>query len=218
MKIFIPIKNLSQRVPNKNFRLFGQKPLWFHTVSKLHEHEVFIDTDSPLLLEQVKQEYKLPNLHAYRRRDALCGHKVSVVNLIQDFVQSFDINEPVCQIHVTSPFLKTSTLKKAFQKMGDYDSVVSCTEHKTRFWRKEEYGYCPVNHNPFKLEQTQDLPSFYEENSCFYMFNPDVIMSGNRIGKNPFFFPIDRPESHDIDTERDWLECVKYLETAEIKK
>ena len=99
--------------------------------------------------------------------------------------------------------------------MKDYDSVVSCNSHNSRFWRQEKYGYCPVNHNPLKLEQTQDLPALYEENSCFYIFKPDVIRNtGNRIGKNPYFYCLEEPYNLDIDTESDWkkissMEAIK---------
>ena len=63
-----------------------------------------------------------------------------------------------------------------------------------------------------KLEQTQDLPALYEENSCFYIFNPEVIKYGNRIGKTPLFYPTNRLESHDIDTEDDWQTATMFLE------
>ena len=93
--------------------------------------------------------------------------------------------------------------------IGEYDSVVSCNLHQTRFWRKEAYGYCPVNHNPAKLEQTQDLPAFYEENSAFYIFKPPVLLKhGNRIGQNPYFFVLNEPENLDIDTEEDWNNII----------
>jgi hypothetical protein len=69
-----------------------------------------------------------------------------------------------------------------------YDSIVSCTKLNTRLWRREKYGLCPVNHNPLKLEQTQDLAPFYEENSAFYMLRSNIMRnSDNRIGRNPFF-------------------------------
>ena len=56
-----------------------------------------------------------------------------------------------------------------------------------------------------KLEQTQDLPMYFEENSLFYMFNSDYFLQTNcRIGINPFFYICNFPENLDIDTEDDW--------------
>ena len=48
MTVFIPIKHNSQRVPNKNFRLFEGKPLWERTIDKFAntKYKVYIDTDS----------------------------------------------------------------------------------------------------------------------------------------------------------------------------
>ena len=48
MKIFIPIKENSQRVPGKNFREFGGAPLYKHTLYKLSNKSIYVDTDSNL--------------------------------------------------------------------------------------------------------------------------------------------------------------------------
>jgi CMP-N-acetylneuraminic acid synthetase len=203
MIIFIPIKKSSQRVRGKNFRkLPNGKPLWLHTVEKLNEFKVVIDTDS----EKIKKETEaMSNVNCYMRSDRLIGHDVSVCDLIEDFVKREKYKGIITQIHVTSPFLSPKTIKNAIHYLDSYDSVVSCTVLKERLWRKEKYGYCPVNHNPLKLEQTQDLPEILKENSCFYCFREETILrSKNRIGINPMFYNIQHPEDFDIDTEEDW--------------
>jgi CMP-N-acetylneuraminic acid synthetase len=207
--VFIPIKENSQRVKRKNFRLVNGAPLYKHVVRKLKDHKVFISTDSQEILRQCKIDPTLSHTVCYARDQSLCGDKVSVCDILEDFINKFDIIEPIVQMHVTNPFLKIDTVESAYDKMGKHDSVVSCNTHQTRFWRKESYGFCPINHNPGKLEQTQDLPVYYEENSSFYIFNPNVIFSGNRVGQSPLFFPIEFPENLDIDTESDWDLYIK---------
>jgi CMP-N-acetylneuraminic acid synthetase len=205
MKIFIPIKHNSQRVPRKNFRRFGKEPLFKHALLKFKKHEVYVDTDSQDVIDMILSDKRLKHVHVFYRKETLRGDKVSVCDLIKDFIDRFDINEPIAQIHVTSPFLTSQILEDAYSKIKNYDSVVSCNVHNSRFWRNEQYGMCPVNHNPVKMEQTQDLPTLYEENSCFYIFEPYAIMNlGSRIGRNPYFYPINKTESIDIDTEDDW--------------
>ena len=212
MIIFIPIKHISQRVPNKNFRIFNNEPLYKNTLLKFTQDEVWVDTDSDVIIDQIRKDERLNNINLIKRKKTLLGHKTSVCDLIIDFIKERQIAEPIVQIHVTSPFLKRETIIKAYKNINNYDSIVSCNLHQSRFWRKESYGYTPVNHNPIKLEQTQDLPTYYEENSAFYIFEPNVILaSGNRIGANPFFFPISRPENLDIDVEQDWNECLKEI-------
>jgi len=210
MIVYIPIKHNSQRVPRKNFRLFGKEPLYKHTLLKYTDEEVFVDTDSEEIYLGIKSDERLTNVTVFYRDEGLVGDKTSVCNLLENFILRFNIKKPVVQIHVTSPFLAKETIKEAYNFLGDHDSVVSCNTHQTRFWRKEEYGMCPVNHNPLKLEQTQDLPVLYEENSCFYIFKPEVLLkTGNRIGVNPCFFPVLEPQNMDIDTEEDWEQCLR---------
>lgn len=209
MIVFIPIKNNSQRVPRKNFRIFNGEPLYKHTLLKYKQHEVYVDTDSTEILEEIRQDTRLSHVIPFYREDYLIGDTVSVCSLIKNFINKFSISEPITQIHVTSPFLLDTTVSNAYNNIKDYDSVVSCNIHNSRFWRKESYGMCPVNHNPLKLEQTQDLPEYYEENSCFYIFRPEVIMkTGNRIGIRPYFYEVTEPENLDIDTEKDWKKVI----------
>lgn len=203
MIVYIPIKKNSQRVPRKNFRSFQGKPLWENTIDKLEDFNVFIDTDSGSIFEECEHKEWVTCFH---RRRHLVGDKVSVVDLLKNFVDQFSINEPISQIHVTSPFLNPDHIKFALDKINNegYDSVFSADGVQNRFWRKEPYGYCPINHNPMRLEQTQDLPVYYMENSYLYAFLPKVLEYNNRIGYNPYIMEIGFPYNLDIDTEEDW--------------
>jgi CMP-N-acetylneuraminic acid synthetase len=205
MNIFIPIKHNSQRVHRKNFRRFGKEPLFKHTLLKYKKHNVYVDTDSQTVIDLIDQDKRLKHVTVFNRTESLRGDKVSVCDLLRDFIERFKISEPIAQIHVTSPFLRPQTLVNAYSFLEKHDSVASCSSYNSRFWRKENYGYCPVNHNPIKMEQTQDLPTLYEENSAFYIFKPEVIVGLNsRVGRSPYFYVIDKIESIDIDTEDDW--------------
>ena len=210
MKVFIPIKHNSQRVKRKNFRKFGNEPLFKHTLLKYSEFEVYVDTDSYEICDSITSDDRLRNVTVIKRKHLLLGDDVSVCDLIKSFIKEYSITSPVAQLHVTSPFLNKGTVVNAFARIDPYDSVVSCNVHQSRFWRQEEYGFCPVNHNPVKMEPTQALPPIYEENSSFYIFKPDVILGMNsRIGSNPFFYPLESPQNIDIDTESDWDYAVQ---------
>ena len=214
MKIFIPIKENSQRVPRKNFRIFQGKPLWRHTIDKVSDkYEVYIDTDSKEIMNECET---LDNVTAYQRHKDLLGDKTSVVSLIKNFRQLYQVTDYICQIHVTSPFLQVGHLKIAKDKLfSGYDSVFSVDVMQQRLWREESYGYCPINHNPMRLEQTQDLPKYYCENSYLYAFRPEVLDQDNRIGKNPYLLELGFPYNLDIDTEQDWnmVSNTQLLET-----
>ena len=195
-------------MPNKNFRKVNDLPLYKHVLYKLSKFDVYVDTDSNEVINASNHDPLLSHVTAYHRTESLKGNEVSVIKLINDFIDRFSIqdDEIICQVHVTSPFINPETLSAAYNKLqSGYDSIVSCNVLQTRLWRKESYGVCPINHNPMKLEQTQDLPLYFEENSLFYMFQAGLVKSlGNRVGHNPMFYETNYPENFDIDTEEDW--------------
>jgi len=111
------------------------------------------------------------------------------------------------QSHSTNPLLKSETIKMAiesyFLNIDKYDSLFSVTPIQTRIYNN---NYQAINHDPAKLIKTQNLPVFYEENSCIYIFNRKSFLDNkNRIGKNPNLYPIDKFESVDIDEEFEFL-------------
>tara|TARA_E500000331_G_scaffold352939_1_gene402600 strand:- start:2470 stop:3129 length:660 start_codon:yes stop_codon:yes gene_type:complete len=216
MNIFVPIKANSQRVPNKNFRMFGKEPLYKHTLLKLFNHDVWVSTDCSGIIKAIKEDSRLSHVTPYLRRNDLCGDEVSVCSLISDWIETYQIKGIACQLHVTSPFLTVKTLEKAFKMFEPgygYDSIFSCDKLQVRMWRNEKYGLCPVNHNPVDLKQTQDLPPYYAENSLFYFFKVKILQQvGNRIGVNPWPVETTFPENVDIDNESDWDFAQKLLE------
>jgi CMP-N-acetylneuraminic acid synthetase len=208
MIVYIPIKVNSQRVLRKNFRLFRGKPLWEHCIDKFKSsnYELWVDTDSDEIVDACADKQWV-NIH--NRPDHLRGDAVSVVRLIVDFCNKMELgdNRMIAQLHVTSPFFNIQHIQdavEAFRSDTAVDSVFSADAVQQRLWRNECYGLCPVNHNPTKLEQTQDLPMFYAENSYLYLFTAGVIRKGNRIGCNPLPLLTPYPNNLDIDTEEDW--------------
>ena len=101
MKIYIPIKENSQRVPNKNFRDFGGLPLWESTINKLTDFDVIVDTDSKEIIDKCWEKSWVT---AYERPEELRGDKVSVVDLVKNYFFRYPTDEWICQVHVTSPF------------------------------------------------------------------------------------------------------------------
>ena len=89
MNIFIPIKHISQRVPNKNFRIFNGEPLYKHTLLKFLDCNVFVDTDSEEIKNNINSDPRLKNVKVIERKYHLLGHETSVCLLIKDFIESF---------------------------------------------------------------------------------------------------------------------------------
>jgi CMP-N-acetylneuraminic acid synthetase len=96
----------------------------------------------------------------------------------------------------------TNAVETFFKNYPIYDSLFSVTKVQTRFWDSLARA---INHNPNILIRTQDLPPFYEENSCVYIFERNTLIERhNRIGNRPFLFEMDPYEAVDIDEEIDF--------------
>ena len=98
MKIFIPIKHNSQRVPRKNFRELNGNPLYKHTLYKLSDYEVYVDTDSEEIILDIESDEKLDNVIVYDRSKDLIGDDVSVCNLIKRFIEKYNPTDYICQL------------------------------------------------------------------------------------------------------------------------
>lgn len=209
MIIFIPIKKNSQRVIGKNFRKFNGIELYKYVINNFNKlgYDIYVDTDS----DEIFEFYKNSNINVVKRDKSLIGDDVSVVDLIKDLIIKNDINDYICQLHVTSPLLNIKTIKDAKKYLNKFDSVTGCDIIYNRFWKKEGDTYNPVNHDPNLLIQTQDLTPLYLENSTFYIFHSrDILITNQRISKNNHFYEVKYPENLDIDTEDDWDLIKKY--------
>jgi CMP-N-acetylneuraminic acid synthetase len=211
MKIFIIIKENSERVHEKNFRLLGNIPLWKHLVCELKDHDVFIDTDSPRV---ISDSLDMTWVHAYPREQRFIDYEEyndlnlsPVLMMIDNFLDNYveDENEIIVATHVTSPFLKASTIlaaAKILEKDDVYDSVHSVVEHQEFSWLGQNMS--PINFDPSVVQRTQDLPVITMSNGAFSIFRKSMFKKlNNRIGQRPYYYTLNAPESIEIDTEED---------------
>ena len=210
MKIvaLVPMRRHSQRVPRKNFRSLGGKPLFHHiiqTLSSVSEiSEVVVDTDSPEIVAGLKEHF--PEVTILERPENLRPDDVPM-NEVLMYDTSQVQADFYLQTHSTNPLLQEKTVSTAIctflENYPAYDSLFSVTRLQTRLW--DQLGKA-VNHNPSILLQTQDLPPIYEENSCIYIFNKVTLETRrNRLGERPMMFEIKASEAWDIDDELDFL-------------
>ena len=129
--------------------------------------------------------------------------------MIDNFLNNFvkDNNEIVICTHVTSPFIKLKTIKKAIKKLKKHDSVTSVTKHQEFSWMlkgKKNKKFFPINFNPKVVRKTQNLDPIYMSNGSFFIFRKKTFKKyNNRIGNNPYYYELKFPESLEIDNKED---------------
>jgi CMP-N-acetylneuraminic acid synthetase len=204
----LPMKGHSERVPNKNIRLFSGKPLYHSIMKPLMESEfierVVINTDSNDIAEDAKRHFE--RVQIIPRPEKIQGDFVPMNEIIAYDLDRLE-GEHYLQTHSTNPLLRLETINKAievyFKDLSKFDSLFSVTQMQTRFyWSNGK----PVNHNPQELLRTQDLPPIFEENSNFYIFSKASFRNAgnNRIGLKSQMFAIDKLEAIDIDDPEDF--------------
>jgi len=211
----VPMRHHSVRVPGKNLRLLGARPLYAHILETLRAcpaiESIVVDTDSPELRDGVRERF--PDVEILDRPAALCGDEVAMNTILAHDVEQ----RPApfyLQTHSTNPLLRAETVSRAiadFQAhFPERDSLFSVTRWQKRLW--DEAGR-PLNHDPQVLLPTQDLPPIFEENSCLYLFERETFRTtGNRLGRRPRTFEIEADEAWDIDTEKDFAIAEALLE------
>jgi len=203
---FIPLKGKSQRVPGKNMRPFGGRPL-FHTIlATLEQAEriagVYIDTDSEVIAESAAA---FESVTVVKRKPELHGHDVSVNWLIKDFLEDHPDISHLAQTHCTNPLLSAGTIDSAvnaYFEDAESTSLFTVTRIQARLYDTTANA---VNHNPEELLPTQDLDPIYLENSNLYMFERAAFFEEDaRITSKAMMWEMDPFEAIDIDEEHDF--------------
>ena len=204
----IPIKTNNQRLPGKNTKILNGKPLYeylFETVVKVKEIDnVYVSSSDDEILKIAKERGFL----TIKRPSELNSPETSGNDLLQ-FETKFIKEKIICQLFVTLPFVKETTIKKCIEtiKKTSAESVIPVYEVQDRFWiQKENSSLTPINHDPSILVGTQYMTPLYRE-AGFYVFNKDAFLrEKTRITKN-FKHVIFEEEQQfiDIDTEIDFF-------------
>jgi CMP-N-acetylneuraminic acid synthetase len=204
----LPMKAHSERVPGKNFKDLGGKPLYSWILDTLLSvdaiDKVVINTDARTELAEFGLESS-QKVKIRDRKTELCGDMVSMNRVLEDDILAVPA-DLYLMTHTTNPFVSADTIESAIQSFTEaqsgYDSLFSVNKIQTRFYREDGSA---VNHDPDVLLRTQDLEPWYEENSCLYLFTYASFMANRaRIGDCPLLFQTPPLESVDIDDPDDW--------------
>ncbi len=203
----VPMRHNSQRVPGKNYRPLAGKPLYRHIIETLMAvpeiTSIMVDTDLEPVMAGLRHDF--PQVKLIERPEHLRAPEIPMNEILAHDTAEVEADFYL-QTHSTNPLLKAETVSAAIagflSKYPAFDSMFSVTRLQTRLWDSLTR---PINHNPAILLQTQDLPPVYEENSCFYLFTRQNLLSRrNRLGERPLMIEISRLEAVDIDEEADF--------------
>ncbi len=198
---FVPIKMNSQRLANKNILPLNDHPLCYHLLKSLCQiktiDHVYVYCSNEEIKNYIPKEVEFLKRSETLDRDLTHGEEI-----YSAFVNEVDADIYVLA-HATSPFLRSSTIEDAINKVssGENDSAFTAKEIKTFCWYKGN----PLNYSLTEIPRTQDIDAIYQETSGFYIFEKEIWKQHHRrIGFSPYMCVVDDFEGIDIDTESDY--------------
>lgn len=224
MKILalIPARGGSKRLPGKNIRILGEKPLiqWSIDVVKDLPRicDILVSTDDPQIFQVAKDAGALTPWLRPRELSTDTSRTLDVVLHALDWYESkCGRIDGLLLLQPTSPFRTRKTVERGISLFLDngFRSVLGVSPtHAHPFWafRIENDILIPYIDHQFSGGRSQDLPPAYVVNGAFYLATPAQLRSYESfITKDTLPLLTDAPaESLDIDTLFDFFiaECI----------
>jgi len=208
-KLFLIIKNDSERVSKKNFQLLSDLPLYEYYLNQRNNFDIYIDTDSDEIFSRMNNEEKFSHITCYKRdlshiHMEESGNESPAPLMIKRFLDEYvnDDNEFIITSHITSPFVKDETILKALNQTKNYESISSVESIKEfAVLRQKDGTETPINFSYHKLVKTQSLDELLILNGAFFILNKKKFLNNGlkRISDNHLYYTIDNEEALDID-------------------
>jgi len=211
----IPARGGSKRIPRKNIRVFGGKPMIAWPVLAALESgafdEVIVSTDDQEIAEiAVECGASVPFMRPAELSDDHTGVMPVVRHAITFLRDSGRAPVLAACVYPTAPFLRAGSLDRAMEelKRTDADFVLSVTSFEypvQRALKLDEGGRLRFAQPEFALTRSQDLEHRYHDAGQFFagraaaMMEYDAVLFARCL---PLVIP--RDEAVDIDTEEDW--------------
>lgn len=197
----MPIKMNNERLPGKNIRLLGDKPLLQYELDNLIVtnllNEIYVYCSDEQIISF------LPNGVQFLKRPSVLDLPTSNFTQIFDsFMRTADADIYV-YAHATAPFVSVDTMKNCINAVisGKFDSAFCASKIQDYLWENN----APLNFDATNLPRTQDLNPIYRETSGIYVFTKDVFRKlRRRIGEKPFIAEVSIKEAVDINTPEDF--------------
>ncbi|EGK13932.1 cytidylyltransferase domain-containing protein [Psychrobacter sanguinis] len=218
----IPARGGSKRLPGKNTKLLGDKPLIAWTIeaaieSNVFDH-VFVSTDSQEIADISKQYgAEVPFL----RPEELASDTATTNDVITHLVDWFEseFNQTTSLIAVlqpTSPFRNANHIIEAIEEMNDKSAkaIISVCqlEHPIQFCNQlGSDGSMADFINLENMKRTQDLKPTYRLNGALYIFDRDYVgRMQDLYSEGTYAYIMSSLVSIDIDTQEDF-DLAEYL-------
>lgn len=197
----IPIKTNNERLPGKNTKQLGDKPLIYYIQKSLLDVQG-IDERYVFCSDRNICQYLLPGITYLNRPVALDSPQTNFTQIFETFTQEVPADVYI-YAHATAPFVSLETINECIEKVvsKENDSAFCAVKIQDFLWSDGK----PLNFDAANLPRSQDLSPIYRETSGVYVFTNEVFQRFHRrIGQSPFIKEVSFREAVDINTIEDF--------------
>ncbi|WP_300339328.1 pseudaminic acid cytidylyltransferase [Accumulibacter sp.] len=211
----IPARGGSKRIPRKNLKLFGGKPMLVHSIEAALKsgcfEKVVVSTDDPeIAVVARKWGADVPFDRPLELSDDHTPTRAVINHAIAEIAMLYGLPEFVCCIYATAPFLRYGDLIGSLitLRAQNVDFVFSVTTFASpiqRALRISASGAVVPFYPEFMGSRSQDLEEAYHDAGQFYWGRPSAFLSNaSMFGGTGLPFVLPRWRVQDIDTIEDW--------------
>lgn len=225
----IPARGGSKRIPQKNIKLFFDKPMIAYAIqaaqdSGLFDH-IIVSTDCPSIKAVAESlGAEVPFVRPKELSDDYSGTGVVVNHAIEWFQQHRGKIDLVCCIYPTVPFLRGQDLCMAVEQLSlfpnkDYVfSVCSYAFPVQRALTFDDNNEIAMLFSKHGGTRSQDLKEVFHDAGQFYWGKADAFLKSLPTFSShsiPYFMP--RSRVMDIDDEEDWQQAELMYQAMQLK-
>ena len=227
----IPARGGSKRLPGKNIRKLGGRPLIAWSIDAARSSGVFCDiivsTDDPEIAEVAKAYgATVPFLRPKDLATDTAGSLAVLRHAFEWYSATSAELDGVALLQPTSPFRSIASIREAASEYGRHGfrrtlvSVSPAKSHPAWCFLKNENGMQPCLGWDSIAVRSQDLPPAYSLNGSIYIIPKSKIISNSPIlSRDAIYFVMqNEQESIDIDTQYDWDLAVSFEAQADNNK
>lgn len=231
MKILaiVPARGGSKRLPGKNIKVLGDRPLIAWTIEAAQQSgvvaDVVISTDDQAIADvALKFAGNVPGMRpAHLATDTASSFDV-VVQVLDEYESTHGAVDGVMLLQPTSPFRSPESIRRAVALFRQdvsraVVSVAAASSHPAWCFKLDGNSMTPFLGWESLSKRSQDLEPAYTLDGSIYLLAPGVLREQKRF-VGPGTVPLvitDSHESLDIDTPQDWDVAVRMLEQAAVR-
>jgi CMP-N-acetylneuraminic acid synthetase len=223
----IPVRSGSKRVPDKNIRELGGKPLLAHTIEQAASSSVLdrclVSTDNEEIAAVAREHGgDVPFL----RPDHLATDTASSADVLTHALEWVNEqgHEPtfVALLQVTTPFRTSTDIDEAIEKLQqspEAKSVVAVTEYRAPpewAFETDDSGYLQSRFPEFDMwddgpSRSQETATLYHPNGAVFAARVEPFLENAEFYKHPTV-PYDMPVERSLDIDEPYdLELARAL-------